>query len=712
MQTIKQTISTVLVFSAALLFISIPVDAQEAEVSIDSTRFKTLMSEIQAGGRQDSLFCAIGNLHLDIQEWNRAGEFFNRAIDDNPANPAAHTGLGLTYFYKGESTFIPIEKIKQLLKIDNFSKAKKQFLLALEYDPDCEDALYYLASTCLLQEGMANYHLSVTYFKELLAKNKYYKDADYMLGVAYRHTGNLSAAETIYRNLMRDERSPGKARIGLSEICMETSRTEEAIILYYRGLERLTDRDMIDEIYAEIEILLEDEEKREYRDQDYSTRPLLIKKFWKEKDPTPTTPENERYNVHFERLNIARNRYPTLIPPYFDDRGKIFVKYGEPDNKYISERYAEMIKPNESWSYEHSLGEGMVFDFVREGHSFWEVKTLADALHPGTGTSPVELYAERSYLSPTYQRLGISGDESKMIDYMAKKSLAHKRAPAEMSFHTLDGNPLQFFYNFARFREEDGKTRTEVYCGVPRNNLSFIDHNMGKKTTVEYTLIFQDSNFTDIKRVKKNFPLYAAENENAAAGMFLYQENVTLPPGEYRMGIRIENPESDSRNVFKHSIELQPVATTLTLSDIELASDISMSSQQGAFVKNGLKVIPLPYNIISNRRPVYTYFEIYNLSLGMNGKSDYTVSYKVSMIREKKSGVGRALSSIGNLFSGKDKSGISSSYSTSSETRDVHEFLSFDLSRLKPGIIEMQITVRDNILEEETSQLLTLRLVE
>lgn len=701
-----------LLLSALFVVVTtVPLAAQHTENSVDSTALKTVMRALEQHPDDDSLHCEQGYCHLDMESWDEAEDDFTRSIALNGKNYRAQNGLGLVFFNRGENPIIPIEKIKQLLKLDNYSKAERAFKSALELKPDYTDARYNLAVNYLLKEGMDNYHLAIENFKKVLAQDSSYSDANHMLGLAYMYAGDRYNAEKVFRDIIRKGTSPARARIRLSEILMETGRPEEAMISYYRGLEQLKDRKMIDEIVAETEILLEKDEKREIENAPYDQKCLLVKKFWKKKDPTPTTPLNERFNVHFKRVQIARNNYPTLIPPYFDDRGKIYVKYGEPDGRYMSEIYEELIKPNESWSYEHSLGEGMVFDFVREGHSYWEVPTLQDAFHAGVNRNAYELYKERANLSPAYQRLGISPDESKMIDFKAKKSLAHQRAPAEISVFKIKGNVLPFFYNFARFRDSDSKVRVEIYCGVPRSRLTFEENRTGKTTTLNYTLLLQDSNFTDIKRIRKRFPLAAASGEDVSTGVFLYQENVSLPPGMYHMAIRFENPEGTSYNVYKHELPLPEYpGSQLTISDLELASSILMASGSDTFVKNGLQVIPKPYNIVDRQSPVAIYFEIYNLGFNTSGKSDYTVSYRVATVDEEKGAISKTISAIGSIFGGGRGAGVSSSYRNSSSDTSTHEFITFDMKNLPPGIVELVITVTDNVLNTETEKTLSLRL--
>jgi len=60
---------------------------------------------------------------------------------------------------------------------------------------------------------------------------------------------------------------------------------------------------------------------------------LEIKRFWLERDPTPTTLVNERLLEHWKRATDARVLFShnTSSPFRTDDRGTFFVKYGAPD---------------------------------------------------------------------------------------------------------------------------------------------------------------------------------------------------------------------------------------------------------------------------------------------------------------------------------------------------------------------------------------------
>jgi GWxTD domain-containing protein len=84
-----------------------------------------------------------------------------------------------------------------------------------------------------------------------------------------------------------------------------------------------------------VRLILPDRMRRAW--EDLEDRPdaevlLKLKQFWIELDPTPVTPENERLIEHWTRIHEARRRFVfnRSSPIDTDDRGIVFVRYGEP----------------------------------------------------------------------------------------------------------------------------------------------------------------------------------------------------------------------------------------------------------------------------------------------------------------------------------------------------------------------------------------------
>ncbi len=53
--------------------------------------------------------------------------------------------------------------------------------------------------------------------------------------------------------------------------------------------------------------------------------------FWKRRDPTPGTPENEFKEEHYRRLAYANEHFAAGVPGWETDRGRTYIVYGPPD---------------------------------------------------------------------------------------------------------------------------------------------------------------------------------------------------------------------------------------------------------------------------------------------------------------------------------------------------------------------------------------------
>ena len=96
-------------------------------------------------------------------------------------------------------------------------------------------------------------------------------------------------------------------------------------------------------------------------------RDLFIGAFWKHRDPTPGTPENEFRTEHYRRIGYA-NRYfgrSAPVPGWRTDRGRIYIILGEPNDIQKFEGKTG-VYPSEIWFYQNkeSLGLPVGFNLV------------------------------------------------------------------------------------------------------------------------------------------------------------------------------------------------------------------------------------------------------------------------------------------------------------------------------------------------------------
>jgi len=81
--------------------------------------------------------------------------------------------------------------------------------------------------------------------------------------------------------------------------------------------------------------------------------------FWKKKDPTPNTEENELFNEYYRRIAYANENFSHYVEGWRSDRGMVFIILGSPNN--IDRHPFDLeSKPYEVWQY-YELNRSFVF---------------------------------------------------------------------------------------------------------------------------------------------------------------------------------------------------------------------------------------------------------------------------------------------------------------------------------------------------------------
>jgi hypothetical protein len=126
----------------------------------------------------------------------------------------------------------------------------------------------------------------------------------------------------------------------------------------------------------------------------------------------------------------------------------------------------------------------------------------------------------------------------------------------------------------------------------------------------------------------------------------------------------------------------------LQISDIEIAGKIEKAKDNGPFNKNGLTVIPYAIRKYPIKKPLNLYFEIYNLSKNLDGKTIFQIEY-----------TGKYSGPDNNILSGifsKDKTySISTEYNRFGTEEKSIEYISIDVSKLEPGLYRFEVKIKD-----------------
>lgn len=179
-------------------------------------------------------------------------------------------------------------------------------------------------------------------------------------------------------------------------IIYEEERMEELQALYFElMLEPYSDEEAAS-MGEKLSIIASKEEMDIYYHLDNSLKPYFVYKFWKSLDPDPTTEVNEYKEKFEQRLEYVEAKFATQnLKGWESDRGRVYMKYGEPDEierepSGISsmvgiEESTFETEPTEAWVY-YSGGYdkgGAIFIFVDfDGDGSY---TIFSSTEPGYG---------------------------------------------------------------------------------------------------------------------------------------------------------------------------------------------------------------------------------------------------------------------------------------------------------------------------------------
>jgi GWxTD domain-containing protein len=185
--------------------------------------------------------------------------------------------------------------------------------------------------------------------------------------------------------------------------------------------------------------------------------------------------------------------------------------------------------------------------------------------------------------------------------------------------------------DYNRFWQNDSTMYVEISTAVYPSLVVLHQDSMGYHGKVELNINIQNkSDGTFVYTNRFNMPIYLADSAALAKTRSIVNTTIyALGVGEYNVAISscdVFNRSRKDSSVFSVTVQKRP--DTTALSDIELCSNITESSdQKDTFYKNTYRVIPNPSCVFgSTTFPlVFTYTEFYNL----NTKMTYSIKAQI-----------------------------------------------------------------------------------
>lgn len=269
----------------------------------------------------------------------------------------------------------------------------------------------------------------------------------------------------------------------------------------------------------------------------------------------------------------------------------------------------------------------------------------------------------------------------------------------------LPGDVLNFYYDLAEFRGLDGQTQVEIYYGIPPEQVEIAESADSSFIHVQLALALADEGHTTIYRAAEEFFYQANATLDKNKGAFVPELLSTqVPPGKYELQVQMKDLISGRTGIYRQDLEIDDYRpASLQISDLQLASSIADTGAT-KFKKEGVWIIPMPTRSYANAQNVYAYFEIYNLTRDEFGQTRYKTEYKVRSSAMPSVGVFGAVASGLRAIFNSSKAQVSIANEQVGRDIDQHEYVEIILSKAKPGVNALEVTITDLVTGESVDR--------
>jgi GWxTD domain-containing protein len=406
----------------------------------------------------------------------------------------------------------------------------------------------------------------------------------------------------------------------------------------------------------EVRWIISDEERTAFkRLQTDDEKQSFIENFWLRRDPTPDTEENEFKEEHYRRIAWANDRFASGIPGWKTDRGMIYIKFGPPDEndshtsggpgeRDISEGGGSTtFFPYEKWRYRYleCCGTDVEIEFVDPsmtneyhitmdpsekdalarvpgaGLTLYEQLGLADKADRftrtdgtllGTGNQPLPAKMnqfERLQLNSNLQKA--PAVKFKDLEALVQSTIKYNLLPMKVrtDYFPITGSTvltnltIQFERKDLQYKQKEGVAEASV-------NIYAKIETLTRRQVIR-----------PIEEVVSIPPIPAEMLQQATQGSAIYQKQIPLAPGTYRLTVAAKDVVGGNTTTYEQRLDVpRSDNDRLAMSSLVLADMIekvpTKSIGTGQFVIGASKVRPRVNATFRRDEKVGIYLQIYN----------------------------------------------------------------------------------------------------
>jgi GWxTD domain-containing protein len=430
--------------------------------------------------------------------------------------------------------------------------------------------------------------------------------------------------------------------------------------------------------YRSIEYLIPPSSVRYYRKMSTHECDSLEQKYWSMADLDPTTLVNERQVEHYARVweaNLCYSDPKNERIGWKTDMGETLIRIGRPDEKVRVRMGGSLADATPVW--------------------FWQYRTVA---YPCT-LAFVDQMQSGNYTFPFPNR-----DNTGSFRLNASKEIAYlnnTRKPEESTL-ARERRPIGLATDIYQFRGDDGATAVLEYLAILTTGISpgqdpgsdSLDIRQATHDSAQTAIWWKDTSFVPA-------PSSGRDTIYATLG-FPHQA------GKYELSIAVEQRRQNGFGLARDTVLIERFPDdTIGISDLVLTADSVVAPILGSFWRNGREETPRPGHVFSGLKPVYLYFEIYNLPTDIFRQTSYELSYTLQLVKPTESGMRSLMSKV----LPRKRESISMSLHEVGRSRDLVRVVALGVSELREGSYSFTMRLTDLIFNRTVSKTTKLLLV-
>src|SRR5215475_774107 len=458
-------------------------------------------------------------------------------------------------------------------------------------------------------------------------------------------------------------------------------------------------------------------------------REQFIEQFWSMRDPDHDTFENEYREEYYRRIAYANEKYTSGIPGWKTARGRIYIMFGKPDQVESHPSGGSYDRPTwegggttstypfEIWWYRNieGVGSDIEIEFVDPtGSGEYRIARSPDEKDALLYTPNAGLtLSEQLGLTTKADRIaygGLGGGQGNQLFSQRAKDNPFERLdrlnklsrPPKVKFNDLKGiaesdlpkpsfDALSAALNINLLRVTDTAALTSFTVEMENQDLVYKD--IGGLPQAAINIYAKITNVSERRpRIFEDVVTSSFTPEALSIGQqqkSTYNNKIVLPPGNYKIDLVVRDVNSGKTGILRKGFTVPKYEEgKLSTSTLILAAKIEPLNGRlstGRFVLGSLKVIPNATGEFKQNQPLGVYMQIYNVGIDQatlrpSADIEYVISQKSKVVMRIKEDGKNGFSSI------------NSQQMTLARLVPLKDF--------KPGFYDIQVTIKDNVLNQ------------